>query len=128
MFIEQSFYPLWVVFVLSLAASCISITVTQTELFRPLREFVSKKSHMFGYLFQCFYCFSHWVIFAGILIYRPVLIRSGSYIVDLIVSAFFTIGLSTITSGIMFKAMRTAIAKHMDAEKMHRTLDEHNAN
>lgn len=66
----------WQCVVLAIATSTISITITQTELFRPLREVMLKVHPMIGYLFKCFYCMSHWVVFAGVAIYKPVLISS----------------------------------------------------
>lgn len=36
---------LWVCLVIALMSSCISITVTQQEMFRPLREWMVKKCH-----------------------------------------------------------------------------------
>lgn len=104
---------LWQCLVVAVAASSIAITVTQTELFRPWREWTAAKNHMIGYLFKCFYCFSHWVVFAGIAIYRPVLVASGALWVDWIVSAFFTLTLSAFVSGLFFKVFQAAMAKAM---------------
>ncbi|OON42017.1 DUF1360 domain-containing protein [Izhakiella australiensis] len=117
-----SFLPLWICLVIALMASCISITVTQTEIFRPLREWVSGKNVLIGHLFTCFYCFSHWVVFLAIVVYRPVLISSGFVIIDLFVSTFFTIGLATMFSGIILKVMRTAIAKAMEEKEAREKL------
>ncbi|MFG6484866.1 hypothetical protein ACEWUX_27925, partial [Klebsiella pneumoniae] len=103
---------------IALMSSCISITVTQQEMFRPLREWMVKKNAMIGYLFSCFYCFSHWVVFAGVAIYRPVLVHSGFWLIDLAVTAFFTIGLTAMFSGIILKVMRNAIAKAIEEKEM----------
>ncbi|MCP5705509.1 hypothetical protein NL302_28050, partial [Klebsiella pneumoniae] len=108
----------WVCLVIALMSSCISITVTQQEMFRPLREWMVKKNAMAGYLFSCFYCFSHWVVFAGVAIYRPVLVHSGFLLIDLAVTAFFTIGLTAMFSGIILKVMRNAIAKAIEEKEM----------
>lgn len=101
---------LWTCLVIAVAASSISHTITQTELFAPLRKWMPKLGHMIGYLFTCFYCMSHWVVALGVLIYQPVLIHSGSMVADLVVSAFFTITLSAFISGLLFKVFLTAIA------------------
>ncbi len=87
-------------------------------MFRPLREWMVKKNAMAGYLFSCFYCFSHWVVFAGVAIYRPVLVHSGFLLIDLAVTAFFTIGLTAMFSGIILKVMRNAIAKAIEEKEM----------
>ncbi|ENZ9379739.1 hypothetical protein ACHDBX_003517, partial [Acinetobacter baumannii] len=44
------------------------------------------------------------------LIYRPQILNSSSFLADLIVSAFFTLTLSTFVSGIIFKVFLTAMA------------------
>ena len=118
MLLETVFAPLWTCVVIALMASCVSITVTQQEMFRPFREWTQKKGAMIGYLFRCFYCFSHWVVFAAIAIYRPVLISSGFWLIDLAVSAFFTVGLAAMFSGLIFKVMRNAIAKAVEEHDM----------
>lgn len=104
---------LWACVVLSLAAASISFTITQTELFLPLRNVANKIGHMTGYLFHCFYCMSHWVVFAGVLIYRPILINSGSIVIDLLVTTFFIITVTTFINGFMFKSFINAMAKKM---------------
>ena len=97
---------LWTCFVLALATSSISVSITQGELFAPLRNWAQKVGHMTGHLFQCFFCISHWVVFLGIAIFRPTITSSG-----LIVAAFFSLTLSTLVSGLMFKVLLTGMAK-----------------
>ncbi|MDH2624471.1 hypothetical protein V3N00_15170 [Acinetobacter baumannii] len=107
---NESMQALWACVVLSVAASSIAITITHTEVFSPLRAWMQKLGHMIGYLFQCFYCMSHWIVFLGILIYRPQILNSSSFLADFIVSVFFTLTLSTFISGIFFKVFLTAMA------------------
>ncbi|WP_396233632.1 hypothetical protein [Acinetobacter baumannii] len=107
---NESLHAFGACLVLAFAASSIAITITHTEVFAPLRAWTQKLGHMVGYLFQCFYCMSHWVVFLGILIYRPRILSSGSVLADLIVSAFFTLTLSAFVSGIFFKVFLTAMA------------------
>ncbi|EMB5690524.1 hypothetical protein N0P26_000903 [Acinetobacter baumannii] len=107
---NESLHGLWVCLVLSVASSSVAITITHTEVFAPLRAWMQKLGHMIGYLFQCFYCMSHWIVLLGILIYRPQILNSSSFLADLIVSAFFTLTLSTFVSGIIFKVFLTAMA------------------
>jgi hypothetical protein len=102
---------LWVCFVIALAASSISISITQGELFAPLRNWAQKAGHMTGHLFQCFFCISHWIVFVGIAIYRPAITESGFAPVDWIVAAFFSLTLSTLVSGLLFKVLLTGMAK-----------------
>jgi hypothetical protein len=56
---------------LSFVCACISFTVTETKLFKPLRDWLKKKSNFLGELFACGYCFGHWVAFALVAAYKP---------------------------------------------------------
>jgi hypothetical protein len=55
---------------LSLVTASISFSVTETKLFKPLREWVKEKSEFLGALLSCGYCFGHWVAFALTAPYR----------------------------------------------------------
>jgi len=121
-FTSESAGALWICIVLAIAASSIAITITQTELFAPLRVWTQKLGHMVSYLFQCFYCMSHWVVFLGILTYRPRVVQSGSLVADLVVSAFFTVTLSTFVSGLIFKVNLTAMAVKVRKKEMEEIL------
>lgn len=125
---QSALQALWSCFVLSLAAASIAYTITQTELFLPVRKIASKVGHMTGYLFHCFYCMSHWIVFAGVLIYQPVLISSGHLYIDLIISAFFTVTLTTFINGIMFRAFINAMAKMMKEKELKAMMEKENAN
>lgn len=109
---------LWACVVVAMAASSISITVTQTELFAPLRALANRTHAMVGHLFHCFYCMSHWVVILGILIYRPVILPSGFVVIDWLVSAFFTITLATFTSGLVFKVFLAAMSKALKEREL----------
>src|SRR5574340_202837 len=56
---------------LSFVTASISFTITETALFRPLRDRVKEQSLLFGKLFACHYCFGHWVSFVLAALYRP---------------------------------------------------------
>lgn len=56
---------------LSFVTASISFTVTETKLFKSLREWLQKKSVFLGNLFSCGYCFGHWTAFALVAIYQP---------------------------------------------------------
>ena len=101
---------LWMCAVIAVAAASISYTITMTELFAPLRAWAPKLGHMIGYLFSCFYCMSHWVVIAAVLLYQPRLIHSSSLVADLVVSTFFTITLSALVCGLLFQVFRTAMS------------------
>ncbi len=110
--------------VIAFAAASISMTLTQTELFAPLRQWANKIGHMTGHLFHCFYCISHWIVIFAVLIYQPILIRSGYIFIDLIVSVFFTITLTAFICGLIFKVFLTAIAKKFKENEFKKSLVE----
>ena len=109
---------LWACLAIAMAASSISITVTQTELFTPFRTWSQCLGHMLNYLFQCFYCLNHWVVAAFILLYQPLLLKSEWLPVDLLLSWFLTVTLSTFVSGLMFKSFLMAMAKKQKEAEM----------
>jgi hypothetical protein len=57
--------------ILSFITASISFTVTETKLFKRLREWVKERNAFFGELLHCGYCFGHWVAFALTAIYQP---------------------------------------------------------
>lgn len=97
--------------ILALAASSMSLTLTQTDIFAPLRTAMAKLHPMLGHLAHCFYCSSHWIVIAGIALYRPILISSGYVLVDLLVSVFVTVSLTTFVSGISLQVFLAAMTK-----------------
>lgn len=56
---------------LSVVTASIAFTVTETKLFKPLREWLLKKNTFLGNLFSCGYCFGHWIAFALTAVYKP---------------------------------------------------------
>ncbi|KAB0588881.1 DUF1360 domain-containing protein [Comamonas kerstersii] len=115
---SNSAAALWMCVVIAVAAASISYTITMTELFAPVRAWTQKLGHMIGYLFTCFYCMSHWVVIAAVLIYQPRLIQSGSLVCDLIVSTFFTITISALACGLLFRVFLTAMAMKLKQKEM----------
>ncbi|WP_321822630.1 MULTISPECIES: hypothetical protein [unclassified Burkholderia] len=109
---------LWTCIVIAFAAASISITVTQTVIFAPIRTWADKANSTLGYLFQCFYCFCHWVVIAAVAFYRPTLLPGGNLIVGWLVSVFFTVTIATMLSGVMFKVFLVAMAKKVQEQKM----------
>ncbi len=63
------------VLLLSLVTASISYSVTETKLFKPLRECVRSES-LLGRLLSCGYCFGHWVALVLVVIYRPKLFEA----------------------------------------------------
>lgn len=61
---------------LSLVTASISFTVTETKIFKPVREWAKGKNAFWGDLLSCCYCFGHWTAFLLVAIYRPRLLES----------------------------------------------------
>ena len=78
---------------LSFVNAAVSFTVTETRLFKPLREWMKKRSEFLGDLLSCGYCFGHWVAFALVAVYTPKLFESWwllDYFLTALVIAWFS--------------------------------------
>lgn len=80
---------------LSIVTASISFTVTETKLFMPVREWVKKRNAFLGELLSCGYCFSHWIAFALVAIYRTRLFESW-WLLDYFLTALVIAWLSGI--------------------------------
>lgn len=77
---------------LSVVSASITFTVTETKIFRPIREWTERKSRFLGEMLCCGYCFGHWVAFALVAIYRPRLVGAWwplDYLLTALVVAWF---------------------------------------
>lgn len=89
---------------LSLATAAISLTVTRSVLFAPLRAKLKGKLHE---LFSCPYCFSHWVSFALVLQYQHKLFDCGFPPTDYFITAMVLVALSNLVTFTLLKLMHT---------------------
>jgi len=55
--------------IIAMAVSVISLTVTKTKVFKPMRLWIKSKSEFFGELFSCPYCFSFYPSVLFIILY-----------------------------------------------------------
>lgn len=103
-----AFIPsLLVIATLALASSAVSVTVTKAKIFAGLRELIGTKNAWLGELVSCPYCFSHWLAFAATAIYRPVLVDSGFWPLDLAVTAMVMVALAAFSSGLIIRAFQS---------------------
>ena len=58
-------------FYLSVITASVSFTITESKLFKPFRDWISLKNSFLGDLFNCGYCFGHWVALVLVIIYKP---------------------------------------------------------
>ncbi|WP_096893388.1 DUF1360 domain-containing protein [Candidatus Scalindua japonica] len=56
---------------LSFVTASISFTITETKVFKSLREWAKSKNAFFGELISCGYCLGHWIAFGLVAIYQP---------------------------------------------------------
>lgn len=110
--VVRSSVAFWQCLVIAIASASLSMTVTQTDIFAGWRSLTAKLHPMLGHLFSCFYCFSHWVVIAGVTLYRPVILDSGSAPLDWLLSVFFTLTLTAFVCGLMFKVFLAAMTMH----------------
>lgn len=90
--------------VLAFAVSAISMTLSKARIFKAIRQAINARNQWLGELVNCPYCTIHWIAFAAIALYRPVLVVSGLWILDLFVSAFVVIAVASVVAGWIFQA------------------------
>lgn len=90
---------------LSLAVSSISVTITKTLMFKPIRNYIEQKSKRLGTLFHCPYCLSHWVTLFFFIFYAPKVIN-GFVILDYLVTFFVIVALATFWSFIICSTLK----------------------
>lgn len=97
------------VLVLSLPTATISLTITRSSIFEPFRGKMMQLNKWLGKLVSCPYCLSHWISFAMIGFYRPIIVQSGYYLLDLLVSAFALVGVTMPVAFLMFRSINGMI-------------------
>ena len=95
-----------VVLILSLPVAVISLTITRASVFQPLREWVLERNAWLGKLVTCPYCTSHWVSFALVAYYRPRIVQSAWWPLDLILSAFALVALAMPISFVVYRSFQ----------------------
>lgn len=103
-----------VVVTLSLAVAAISMTIAKGKIFLPLRQWVEDRNEWLGNLVSCPYCTSHWVAVVVVALYQPKLTSFTFGIVDLIVSVFAIVTLSSFFAGLIYRAF-TQMAPHTES-------------
>jgi len=88
----------------------ISLTITKSSLFHPLRSYFFNRNNkrffnFFYELFSCPYCFSHYVSFFFVLTYGVRFIISDLWFLDYIVSVFALTSASSLISYVLLKLM-----------------------
>lgn len=97
------------VVLLALSVGSLSVTITKARLFEGLRVAITSRSAFLGKLFSCPYCMSHWITFVAVGIYQPRVVQSTSLIIDLAVSVFVIVALSTMVGWLVYHAYTTMV-------------------
>ncbi len=82
---------MWPVILLSMATAWLAFTVSESAVFRPLREWTAARSGWLGKLLACGYCMSFWIALALVVAYRPrlfVLWAPADYLLTALVVAW----------------------------------------
>jgi hypothetical protein len=93
------------VFILAFSVSAISLTITKAQIFGWLRERL-QGSKWLGGVIECSYCTSHWLAFALVAYYQPVVVKSQVLLIDLAVSAFVVVGIATMVSWLVYNSYK----------------------
>lgn len=96
--------PILTIAYLALAVGAISMTTAKTEIFMPLRWWIYDRNEWLGELVKCPYCTAHWLAFGAEAVYGPRLVRSGFAPLDYLLSAMAIVAISTLVSGVMWRA------------------------
>lgn len=86
---------------LAVAAGGMSTTIAKASLFADLRLAIEKHSYYGGLLVRCPYCVAHWLVFGGVVVYQPRLIRGSSSFVDVIVTGFAIVTAATFIAALL---------------------------
>jgi hypothetical protein len=91
-------------FILSLAISAISYTISRTEIFKPIRKLICNRWNWLGKLISCPYCLSHWVSFVMIFYFYKTIS------VEVFILTFAMITLSAIWTGMISRSFDFMVA------------------
>jgi hypothetical protein len=91
-------------FAVSMAVATISMTLSKGKVFASFREWLDERSDFLGELIHCPYCTSHWVAFGACLVFQPILISCGVWILDVILAAFAVTMAASVFAGLIFSS------------------------
>jgi len=95
---------------LSMCIATISLTVTKSVAFLPVRRILHQQSEWLGALVNCPYCLTHWIAIVFVIllyVYSPFYIVTNKVFLDSVIMIFATTSLATLISGLMFFVLKT---------------------
>lgn len=90
---------------LSLTAASLTLTISKGKIFRNPRNRLTMLNSWLGELINCPYCTSHWISLLLVAIFRPRPLVSEIMIIDLAVSMFILVSLSSMLIGLIYKSI-----------------------
>lgn len=79
---------------LASAVAAISMTIGEAKMFKWLRDAAHARSATLAYFLSCPYCVSHYVAFGFVAILDAVLLRTGTYVLDVFLNGMVVVGIS----------------------------------
>lgn len=98
--------PLYYLVILAMAVSVISLTVTKTKVFKPLRTWIKSKNEFLGELFSCPYCFSFYPSVLFLMLYESNMRLLSCFApVDVVVSYLCLVCVTSFFTGFIYKSI-----------------------
>lgn len=98
---------LLLVVLLAMAVAAMSVTISLSKVFKNLRDNISSRNAWLGELVSCPYCFSHWLSFLAVLVYRPQVLEGGAPFLNLFLTAFVLVCLASLFGGLIYRAYKS---------------------
>jgi hypothetical protein len=90
---------------LAVAVAVMALVITRSKIALPLREWATRTSKWLGKLLTCPFCTSHWLAFGLVAVYRPRLVHSDIYVLDLFMTALVIVAIASIIAGWVFQSI-----------------------
>lgn len=92
--------------ILAFATSAVSLTISKAGIFKSSRQWVAEHNEWLGELISCPYCTSHWVSILLVALYRPAVVQSGVWLIDLAISAFTIVAMAAMISWLVYRSYK----------------------
>jgi amino acid transporter len=102
------------ILILAFVTAVVSLTITKSSLFQRLREWALEINEWLGKLVSCMYCTGHWVSFGLVSLYRPKIIYSAWWPIDLLVSAFVIVALAMPIAFVVYQSFQRIVPPNND--------------
>src|SRR5690606_16153472 len=111
-----------VLFLVALAVSAASITLTRARISQPLRDWLEPRNFLLYKLASCPYCMSHWL--AAPLATYTIFGVTSNVVVDWMIAWFTLVGLSALLEGLMMNLLHMQENRIIELEAALEARDE----